>query len=360
MIYFSRAHFIFSIGICLFSVVLFFTSCQKEELATPKDYAITCYAATFGKGIYKSDNGGISWFPVDADQQDIYAYFKRIYHNPFDNDFFYITTTGAGLYILNCQTEVFNKVEQFQDADVIAVAFQNYSSDQLNSLDILVGLNGRGVYHSNDPFKEWAPQNVGLFYHDINVLFTQKDIIFAGTEKNLFKWNKTTSQWEISSEGIINKNIYSMNTDPEAKVFFAGSGRYGGEKGFFEDIPCLYKSIDQGKIWVPSDNGLPEGTLIYEITTNKNHQERIYLGTSDGIYRSVNSGRDWQKMREGLPKDLRVYDIKIARMSDSNDVVCAAGSKGVFMTEDNDQTLWVNKSFGLEPTAITGIVLITD
>jgi hypothetical protein len=347
-------------GICLFFVVLFLASCQKEELAAPKDYAVTCYAATFGKGIYKSDNGGISWFPINADQQVIHSYFKRLYKDPLHLDILYIATTGAGLLTLNLKSETLNKEEQFNDEYVRGIAFQNISSDTLNALKIFVGLNGRGIYCSNDPFKDWETQNAGLFYHDINVLFTQKDIIFTGTERGLFKWNKTANQWEISSEGIKNKNIYSMNADPEGKALYAGVGRYGGERSFFEDIPCLYKSNDLGITWEPSDKGLPEGTLIYSITINPNHLERIYLGTSDGIYRSVNSGRDWQKMTEGLPKDLRVYDIKIARMSDGNDVIYAAGSKGVFMTEDNSQTFWTNKSFGLEPTAITGIVLISD
>ena len=63
-------------------------------------------------------------------------------------------------------------------------------------------------------------------------------------------------------------------------------------------------------------------------------------------------------MEKGLPKTLRVTDIKMARMSDGKDVVYAASSNGVFMTVDDDETCWVNKSYGLAPSAITGIVLL--
>jgi len=102
------------------------------------------------------------------------------------------------------------------------------------------------------------------------------------------------------------------------------------------------------------------GTLVYVIAINPKRPERIYLGTSAGVYRSTDSGQNWTKMEDGLPKDLRVFDIKIERMSDGKDVVYAAGSRGVFMTIDDDETFWVDKSYGLEPTAITSIILVPN
>ena len=98
----------------------------------------------------------------------------------------------------------------------------------------------------------------------------------------------------------------------------------------------------------------------YIITVNPKRPERVYLGTSAGVYKSINNGQSWGKMKNGLPKSLRVFDIKIVRMPDNKDVVYAAGSNGVFMTTDDDNTLWVNKSYGLEKTAITSIVLLPN
>ncbi|MBN1847179.1 MAG: hypothetical protein JW932_01195 [Deltaproteobacteria bacterium] len=359
MIHHLAVRFHISIGLCLVLLFFFSISCQREKLALPKDYAITCCAATFGKGIYKTNNGGISWFPISVEQQDIHAYYKQIYQDPLQKDTLYIATTGAGLFTLDLKTETFAPIEQFDHDNVRSIAFLD-SQPNPSTYEMWIGINDKGVYHSSEPLKDWKIENKGLYYHSINILFSRNGLLFVGTENDLFKWDKPANQWTISSQGIRNKNIYSMDSDLGGKVLFAGSGKYGEEKGFLEKIPCLYKSIDQGKTWVPSDKGLPEETLIYEITINTNHPERIYLGTSDGIYRSINSGENWQKMVEGLPKDLKVFDIKIAGMSDGNDVVYAAGSKGVFMTEDSDQTLWINKNFGLEPTAITGIVLISD
>ena len=62
-------------------------------------------------------------------------------------------------------------------------------------------------------------------------------------------------------------------------------------------------------------------------------------------------------MEQGLPKNFRVLDIKIAHMNDGSDIVYAAGTRGVFMTVDDDKTKWVGKSYGLEPTMITSILI---
>ena len=39
---------------------------------------------------------------------------------------------------------------------------------------------------------------------------------------------------------IKNKNIISLGSDVKNNILYASSGGYDGEKGFFENIPCLY------------------------------------------------------------------------------------------------------------------------
>lgn len=334
--------------------------CQTIEPLAPKDYPISCYTATYGKGIYKSDNGGTSWFPIDSEQKSIHAYFKRLYHDPHKTDILYLTTTGAGLFTFNIQTEELKRVNRFRNESLQSLAFRNISLDRKGSFELLTGMNSGGVFKARDELKIWQPINKGLTYRDVNVLFTSGSALFAGTVKDLFKWNEASNRWASASAGIKNKNIISKGADSKGNILYAGSGAYGAKIGRFEDIPSLYKSIDKGRTWKASAEGIPSGTLVYVISINPKRPERIYIGTSDSVYRSINSGDNWQKMERGLPKSLRVFDIKIARMTDGKDVVYAAGSNGVFMTTDDDQTSWVNKSYGLAKTAITSIVLLTD
>jgi photosystem II stability/assembly factor-like uncharacterized protein len=336
--------------------MLLMTGCQDDLLET--DDHLACYAAAYSNGIYATDNGGNSWFPVDTDQKKINAYFKRIYLDPDNRDKLYITTTGAGLFELDMSDISISGIAQLADGVINSLAFPSAGYGNAEDRLILAGLNAGGVLKTADIHGPWQRYNDGLTYRDVNVLYSRGRTVFAGTVNDLFIWDESLKRWVTSSGGIKNRNIISIASEPGGKAVYAGSGPYSGEKGRFENIPSLYKSIDSGKTWVESGHGIQEGALVYVITINPGIPERIYLGTSSGIYRSIDSGDTWVHLENGLPEDNRVFDIKIARMPGGRDIVYAAGSKGVFMTMDDDEASWVNKSYGLEKTAITSIVLM--
>lgn len=341
----------FNLFVLIVLFVLLMYGCQKE-MAIPEDYPIACYAAAYSKGVYKSENGGTSWFPLDMEQDKIQSYYKRLSLNPENADKLYVATAGAGLFSLDVKTGNLENIYALGDENITSLAFDNKN--------IFASIPGKGIYQGSGDSIEWRLLNNGLSYYDVNMLYSKHSDMYAGTIKELFKWDKHAKKWTAASEGIKNKNIIAFDSDKEGTFLLAGAGAYGGEKGRFEKIPCLYISHDQGKSWVESDTGIPDGTLVYTIVVNPEQSERIFLGTSDGVYRSTDKGDTWEKMEDGLPNNLKAFDIKIARMIDGVDVVYAAGSSGVYMTLDDDETKWVSKSYGLEKTAITSIILMPN
>lgn len=338
--------------LCLLPVLFFpVLSCQKADNATP-DYNITCYTATYGEGIYKSDNGGKSWYPMKMDQDDIHLYFKRLFLNP-EKDTLYIATTGAGLFTIDLKKDILRSIAQYKGQNVRTVAFISGMENERH--DVLVGMFEEGI--SKVGAEENSFLNNGLVYRDVNTIITSGNDIFAGTVKDVFRWDDKNKTWVSSSEGIKNKNIISMAATPKGDILFAGAGGYYNRKGMFESVPCFYMSKDNGKTWKEADDGIPDDTLIYKIAINAAKPERIYLGTSDGVYMSDDGGDDWSKTDDGLPDDFRVFDVRISHMNDGNDVVYAAGSKGIFMAVDSGDPNWSGKNYGLPKTNITGIVL---
>ena len=99
---------------------LFVFACQNSENTIP-DYDITCYTATYGEGIYKSDNGGKSWYQMKMDQEDIHLYFKRLFLSP-DKNTLYVATTGAGLFAIDLKKEKLRQIEQFKGQNIRTVA----------------------------------------------------------------------------------------------------------------------------------------------------------------------------------------------------------------------------------------------
>jgi len=164
-------------------LLILIVGCQRDHLSAPKNYTITCYAATYGKGIYKSDNGGTSWYPFDVDQKAIHAYYKRLYKSPHDRDVLYITTTGAGLFTLNLQTGVLNLVNRFKGENVTSLVFMDITSDEQGHNEVLAGITKGGIFKTHNPVVSWEPCNTGLTYRDVNVLFAHGKELYAGTVK---------------------------------------------------------------------------------------------------------------------------------------------------------------------------------
>jgi len=318
---------------------------------------VTCYAAAYSKGVYRSDNGGTSWYLLDPDHEDLNLYFKKLFLSP-DKGTLYVTTTGAGLFIMDTRKDsLVDNVTQFKNENVRAVAFKNPSGAGEGNIEILAGMDSRGIFIKRDGSGNWEDFNKGLGYRDVNALLKTSDSLYAGTIKGLFMFNEQSGIWTDISGDIKNRNIIVIDTSPDGETIYAGAGAYQSNKGRFEDIKCLYKSEDKGKTWKASDRWLPDNTLVYAIAVNPNKPERIYLGTSEGVFRSTNSGKRWSKMTKGLPDEFKAFDIKIVHTSDDKDLVYAAGSSGVFMALDEKRARWIDRSYGLEKTNITSIVI---
>jgi hypothetical protein len=329
--------------------LLYASGCRKVEQSTLGN-TITCYAATYSDGVYKSDNGGISWYPLAADQEDIGLYSKRLFPSP-DNKRLYVATTGGGLFYLDMGAGSLNRISEFKDEDVRSVAFRDAGQ---GSYDILVGKQETGIYMAAEGLGDWKVFNNGLTYHDVNVLYKIAGTIYAGTIKGIFKLAETSNAWSDVSGDIVNKNITAIGASPKGDIIYAGAGAFQDTKGRFEDSPSLYKSADSGKTWDASDKGLPGDVLVFSIAVNPLKPERIYLGTSAGIFRSIDSGNKWSELKSDL---LKVLDIEMVNMPDGKEIVYAAGAYGIYIAQDEDEPVWTTRNYGLEKTVISSIII---
>src|SRR4030043_205538 len=251
-----------SLFFIFFISLLIATGCGKTDLSQ-MGRDITCYAAAYSKGVYRSDNGGTSWYLLDPDHEDLNLYFKKLFLSP-DKGTLYVTTTGAGLFIMDTRKDsLVDNVTQFKNENVRAVAFKNPSGVGEGNIEILAGMDSRGIFIKRDGSGNWEDFNKGLGYRDVNALLKTSDSLYAGTIKGLFRFDEQSGMWTDISGKIKNRNIIAIDTAPDGQTIYAGAGVYQDEKGMFENIPSLYKSADKGKTWKASDRWLPDNTLVY-------------------------------------------------------------------------------------------------
>jgi hypothetical protein len=327
---------------------------KKQDLSVGG--SLVCYTAIYSKGVYKSDNGGISWYPLVASQDELYLYSKKLAMSP-DSKKLFVCTSGGGLFFIDTEKGILNTMDGFKDEDVRSIVFRKTAIGQGTGFETIVGKGETGIYKSIEGTGAWEQLNKGLTYRDVNVLAECGSSLFAGTVQGIFRWDENSKSWLDVSAGIENKNIFAITASADGKTIYAGAGVYQDKKGRFKTISSVYKSMNNGNTWEASSNGLPNDILVFSIAVNHQKPERIYLGTSEGVYRSTDSGTRWFKTGDGLTRDFRALDVKIARLSGDEDLIYAAGMNGLFMAIDDKNPAWTSRSYGLENTYVSSILV---
>lgn len=269
------------------------------------------YAGTAGGGVWKSNDGGVTFNPIFDDYcQSIGA--LEIDPNDPDNTIYVGTgetwtrnsvSYGDGLYKTIDGGVTWDKIG-FENSDRIA----NIIVNPKNSNEIYVGVLGalwgdseeRGVYKSSDAGKTWdkilyTNQKTGCA--DLTMDPNNPSILYA-------------SMWEFRRTG------WSFES--------------GGKNS------ALYKSIDGGVTWNKIHNGFPEGSLgRLAIAVAPSDSNILYTvieaekNERKGLYRSDDAGKSWEQLNNDFGITVRpFYFSRIVVDPKNPDVVVKGGLSG--------------------------------
>jgi photosystem II stability/assembly factor-like uncharacterized protein len=136
-------------------------------------------------------------------------------------------------------------------------------------------------------------------------------MLAASVNDGLVRSADAGATWQpVPGAGLVSARVLAIHPR-DSNLVLAGSG--------FEDA-SLYRSVDGGSNWVPSDIGI-EGE-IHGLAFSPNGAEVVAAGNR-GVFRSTDGGRTWQRM-EGAPAGAR------AVLSQGNGIVYVGNDEGVF------------------------------
>jgi len=194
------------------------------------------YAAMGPSGVWKSENNGITWYPV------------------FDKE----STVSVGDVTI-CQS----------NPDIVWVG--SGEATTRNSVTI-----GDGVYKTNDAGKTWKNMGLKNTRHISRIVIDSDnpDIVYIAAQGHLWGPNEERGVYKTLDGGktwqkalYINKNtgIADLAIDPsDGKILYAAAWDYQRFPYFFYSGgpgSGIYKSLDGGENWVRLVKGLPEGVL---------------------------------------------------------------------------------------------------
>jgi photosystem II stability/assembly factor-like uncharacterized protein len=182
-----------------------------------------------------------------------------------------------------------------------------------------------GIYRTNDDGLSWQILSPWLI-RSVAIHPITPTIIFAGTGSfesggNIIRSTNGGEAWQIVSSDYVNALTFAFDPTSPKHIYAGGLGN-------------VFKSVDGGKSWISSGEGLPEDAEIFtSLVFYPEHPERLYTVSSHGIFTSQNQAKSWQPLWEGIT----VYDLVFH--PHNPDVLLAGTEDGIYISY-NAGTTW--------------------
>jgi len=261
-------------------------------------------------GVFQSNDGGASWHSAQTGlpTSDV----KLVYFAP--NGALYAGTRGYGFFTWknNRQWEAQSPVGQwgviwpiwddrprYQYTDVL---FHPSNPDK-----ILIGTFPAGIYSSEDGGETWSESNIGWTLDGVFCLIShpeQPDVVFAGTYNGVNLSLDFGEHWEMWDNGWPDEQwVFTIAFDPEdPNIMYACSKNGENEGAGRPDFHgTVMKSLDGGQEWFPIVDGLALDQEFYDLIVDPVDGNTLYLASQrDGMYISRDAGALWESWNEGL------------------------------------------------------------
>ncbi|MCB9292953.1 MAG: T9SS type A sorting domain-containing protein [Lewinellaceae bacterium] len=353
-------------------------------------------------GIYKSLDGGDTWFRVDNGTIDgIYASFGWFFGNIRVDP-----TTPDVVYAMGVQ--LYKSVDggvSWSDITFMHVDQHGLEIHPLNPNFVVAGNDG-GIYISQSGGNNWSHVQVLPLtqFYECEIDFLQPDRIYGGTQDNgtIRTLSGNTDDWDR----ILGGDGFHVIVDPTDNNIIYAEFQWGNlyrsyDGGFDFDFifnggnndrtnwntpvvldpsdPAvlyyganrLYRSPDRGNNWAPISGDLTDGQhpsgsqsfgTITSIAVAPTNSEVIYVGTDDGnVQVTRNGGQTWENISQGLPERY-ITEVAVDPYDEQVAYVTLSGYRfvdyqpHVLRTADGGQT-WEDISGNLPEIPVNDIII---
>ena len=277
--------------------VFWLTPCHANE---PGSW----YAGTSPQGLFRSDDGGITWRP-----------FSYINEDPQ-----YIEWMGS-----------------VQDGTPDGPKLHSIIVDPRDPKHLYFGMSGGGIHESTDGGKTFAPLIKGMetvegfdagvvTYHDphcIRLCPSNPDRLYHQNHCGIYRIDRPSNEWVRIGKsmpkkvGDIGFPLVVHPRHADTAWVFPMDGTAVWPRVSPDGKPAAYVTRNGGTKWIRQDMGLPRSnawwTVKRQAMTNDTHNPvGLYVGTTQGeIWASLNEGATWTCIARHLPE---IYSVEAAAL----------------------------------------------
>jgi hypothetical protein len=260
------------------------------------------YAGTSPQGLFRSDDGGVTWDPFSA----------------INDDPKYRKWMGT-----------------VQDGTPDGPKLHSIIVDPRDPAHLYFAMSGGGVHESVDRGQSWTPIVAGLevvegldaaniAFHDphcIRLCPGNPDRLYQQNHCGIYRLDRPSNEWVRIGRrmprriGDIGFPIVVHPRDPEKVWVFPMDGGSVWPRTSPGGVPAVYVTRNGGKTWRPAAGGLPQGQAWWTVkrqamTSDANDPVGLYFGTTSGeLWISGDEGQQWDCIAAHLPE---IYAVEVA------------------------------------------------
>lgn len=337
---------------------------RPVSLAVDPSDPSTVYAGSWGAGMFKSLDGGSTWFQINNGLGNWFINSLAI--DPLHPQVLYAGTYRDQVYktLDGGQNWFWSGTGIQAEAIVYTIAINPQNTDNLFIGTRGISNNGKppwnGVlYKSEDAGQTWRAvlQNVGGldaqdWAYSVAVNPQAPNYVYAAMhEHGVYRSVNNGEYWFNSSEGLDTDDdrsgraiVVDWQGSYPYRIYYAAWRGNG-----------VYLSLDNGGAWETLNDGII-GIPVYAMTMSPQDAATIFLSTfSIGIMRTTDQGDTW------LPRGLQSDDIYTVAINPQDATILYAGTagNGLFRSLDDGAT-WQHSQAGFRNADVTSLVMPSD
>ena len=358
------------------------------------------YAGTWGSGVFKSSNGGVTW--TWKNQGLSRPYINSMMVDPTNAQVVYAGTYKGKLYksVDGAENWFLSSTNIQEEAIVYSIAINPDDPDTIYIGTRGISNNGNPpwngeLYKTTDGGANWTAVLTNLggssdqdWAYGIALHPENPSLLYAAThEHGVLRSTDSGRNWYLVNDGITNYSARGIVIDPHsslnAPTVYMGAWKYdgvfktlnGGDSWFFQnsslgsriitmsidpvDSSNVYASLFPGGVLKTTNGGgnwavtgLHDQEVIYT-AINPVDTKLLYSGTNgNGLFRSLDRGNTWQLSQKGLHAT-QVSNMLVS-LADSR-LIAGVYGDGVRQSSDGGES-WVQFGSNLFNEKILGIV----
>ncbi|MEW6543105.1 MAG: glycosyl hydrolase [Nitrospirota bacterium] len=260
------------------------------------------YAGTSPQGLFRSDDGGVTWQPF----------------SPINDDPQYREWMGT-----------------VQDGTPDGPKLHSILVDPRDPAHLYFGMSGGGVHESGDGGKTFRTLLAGLdvvegfdrstpTFHDphcIRLCPTNPDRLYQQNHCGIYRLDRPSNEWVRIGKnmpkqiGDVGFPMVVHPRDPDTAWVFPMDGGTVWPRVSPGGKPAAYVTKNAGKSWTRQDQGFPRSNAWWTVkrqamTADAHEPVGLYLGTTSGeVWASRTGGASWTCLARHLPE---IYSVEAA------------------------------------------------